>query len=80
MTVIMSVKYVVVQFIFYTVPLVIIAFMSALVLAILPGVTALGTKGELMEKALNEFERMMMVQLIQQRLEQCPVPRHFLYL
>jgi len=35
--------------------------MSALVLAILLGVTALGTKAELMEKALNEFEGMMMM-------------------
>lgn len=133
MTVIMSVKYVLGQFIFYTVPLVIIAFiapaitklkynankmlgagigiaylsavgaasfayivgmivipylsvpdaieslhelpeagfqlsipplmsvMSALVFAILLGVTTLGTKAELMEKALNEFERMMMM-------------------
>ncbi|MGF1728745.1 dicarboxylate/amino acid:cation symporter [Photobacterium kasasachensis] len=38
----------------------VMSVMSALVLAILLGVTALGTKAELMEKALNEFERMMM--------------------
>lgn len=39
----------------------VMSVMSALVLAILLGVTALGTKAELMEKALNEFERMMMM-------------------
>ncbi|OLQ73137.1 sodium:dicarboxylate symporter [Photobacterium proteolyticum] len=39
----------------------VMSVMSALVLAILLGITALGTKAEIMEKALNEFERMMMM-------------------
>ncbi len=39
----------------------VMSVMSALVLAILLGVTTLGTKAELMEKALNEFEHMMMM-------------------
>lgn len=39
----------------------VMSVMSALVLAIILGVTTLGTKAELMEKALGEFERMIMM-------------------
>jgi Na+/H+-dicarboxylate symporter len=39
----------------------VMSVMSALVLALLLGLTTLGTKAQSMERALNEFERMMMM-------------------